>query len=231
MSRFKIWVIGLGLMMACGESELETDLDRLGSAYFPMSVGEYRIYEVEETNYYLVGSETASYQLIEEVVDSTIVSSIEVKYKLHRSKRANDTEEWKLDSVWNTSVNATRILAEENNVAFIKLVFPVQNGEEWDANIYNSRSSEYYRYADALLDTTVAEQVYTSCLKVIQSDLGQDLIGRDDRYEVFAEDIGLIIKKSVVWEFCQEDCSSEDQIVAGRELEQILISYGKNEED
>lgn len=229
MWRSKFWVIALVFLMACSESELEISSDRLGLAYFPMEVGEYRIYEVEETNYYLVGPQSSSYQLLEEVVDSTLISTSEVKYKLHRSKRANDTEEWELDSIWSTTLSNIRILSNENNVAFVKLVFPVINGLEWDANIYNNESSEYYRYASTLLDTTVLDQSYSAALKVIQSDQGQDIIGRDDRFEVYAQDIGLIIKKSIVWEFCQEDCSSENQIVAGRELEQVLISYGKNE--
>ncbi|MCV9386095.1 hypothetical protein [Reichenbachiella ulvae] len=206
------------------------DSERLGTHYFPIQVGQFHIYEVEETNYYLIGPETENYQLRVEAVDSVMLSSGEVQYTIHRSRRLDENSEWKLDSIWNTSVSLNKVVANENNVSFVKLVFPIDEGSEWDANVFNSRSAEYYRYADQRSDTTLADQSYTQTIRVIHSDEGFDSVGRDDRFEVYAPHAGLIYKEMHVWAYFQEDGQVDpNKIVSGRDLKQVLISYGQRD--
>ncbi|UXP31586.1 hypothetical protein N6H18_14635 [Reichenbachiella agarivorans] len=215
--------------MAC-QSEIDQDTDRLGANYFPMEMGQYRIYDVHEINYYLIGPEESNYQLKEEVVDSTLLSHNKIEYKLHRSVRADDTQTWKLDSVWTTQVGSSTIVANENNVSYVKLVFPIENNLVWDANVYNTRGAEYYQYAAQKMDTTLFDTLYVDAVKVIQSDLGYYTVGRDDRYELFAADIGMILKYSIVWEYFQEDGTVDaNKIVGGRDLVMTMIEYGKTE--
>ncbi|SHK45654.1 hypothetical protein SAMN04488028_10566 [Reichenbachiella agariperforans] len=231
MQYYKLLLISLVACFGC-TSELETDFSRLGVQYFPMEVGAYRIYDVHDTNYYLIGPEEENYQLKEEVVDSTIISDTEVRYQLHRSKRADETAVWKLDSVWTTSINTTRVVAVENNVSFVKLVFPIEENLSWDGNSYNNRQSEFYQYGESQIDTVLAEQAFTNVVQVIQSNQGIDpLIGRDDRLEYYAPEVGLIIKYHAKWAYDQEDgIVNTDKIVAGRQLEQTLITYGKKQD-
>jgi hypothetical protein len=229
MRPFSLCLISLLLFWAC-ESEVAPDTERLGAHYFPMSVGQFHIYEVEETNYFLIGPETENYQLMIEVVDSAVYSLGEIDYTIHRSKRMDENSEWKLDSVWNTSVSLKRVITNENNVSRVKLVFPIKEGVEWDANVYNSRSPEYFRYADHRSDTTLLEQAYTHTVRVILSDEGFDSVGRDDRFEIYAPQIGLIFKEEHVWFYFQEGGEVDpDKIVSGRDLKQVLIAYGQRD--
>ncbi|PIB35263.1 hypothetical protein BFP72_07560 [Reichenbachiella sp. 5M10] len=196
-----------------------------------MEVGLYRIYDVHDINYYLIDPVEEFYQLKEEIVDSTILSNGSIDYKLYRSKRTNASATWKLDSIWTTEVSTSRIVADENNRSLVKMVFPIQNDSSWDANVYNNLASEYYRYDTDRLDTTLFDQDYMEAVRIIQSDLGQITVGRDDRYEIYAPYIGLIVKSYIVWEYFQENGEIDpSKIVGGRELTQTLIEYGKTKE-
>jgi len=216
------------LLTAC-ESTLEDDLTRLGLDYYPAKVNTYRIYDVNETNHFLIGPEEEVYQLKEVFVDSTLISSNEVSYTINRYVRATEDDDWELDSIWTNSVNTQRVIVTENNVDLVKLVFPIITETSWEANLYNSNPSNYYRYNDQFMDTTIFDVNYTETIKVIQSDLGDDGLGRDDRIEVYAPNVGLVYKNSIIQEFCQLDCSSDKQIVGGRELEMSLVEYGEVE--
>ncbi len=228
--QYKVWFIALffGSLAACTSSEVAPDPTRLGHDYFPMKVGSYRIYDMDETNYALIGPEHRVYQLRERVMDSTIVSSDEIRYTLHRETREDSTQAWSLDSVWTARVDIHRAIVTENNVAFVKLVFPIENELEWDGNAYNARSIELYNFLNSPADTTLYDELYSELWTVVQRDDGENFLGRDDRYEIYARNVGLIVKSVHVWEYCQQDCSSENQIVAGRDLTQVLIEYGED---
>ena len=217
----------MGLLISCSSSEVETDFSRLGHDYFPMKVGSYRIYDIDETHYFLTGPQQRLYQLRESVVDSTIISDSEVLYTVHRETKESDEENWSLDSVWTASVSTQRAIVTENNIPFIKMVFPIENGLTWDGNSYNARIMDEYVYDNSLSDTSVMENAYSELWTVIQSDEGENFLGRNDRMEIYAREVGLIIKNVHIWNYCQ-DCSSEKQIVAGRDLTQVLIEYGED---
>lgn len=222
-------ILILILFLGACESILEEDISRLGLDYYPARVNTYRIYQVNEVNHFLIGPNEESYQLKEVFVDSTLLSTTEVSYTINRYRRASEDNQWQLDSIWTSNVNTQRITVTENNVTFVKLIFPIMTNTSWEANLYNSRQSNFYRYDEQFMDTTIFEVDYTETIKVIQSDLGDDGLGRDDRIEVYAPEIGLIYKNSLVLEYCQTDCTSEQQVVAGRELEMSLVSYGEME--
>lgn len=210
---------------ACS-SELELDDSRIGRSYYPIQVGSYWEYEVHEVNYYLVGPEESFYQQREVIRDSIETGPGEYFYTVDIYRRESEEELWSLDSVWTTSVNSIRVVENQNNEGVIKLTFPVVLNQEWDANSYNIMQPDIFKYADNYMDTTLFDSVYVDVIRVIQSDFGEDGLGRDDRYELYAPNVGLIYKNSIVWEYCQQDCSSIKQIVGGRDLEKVLKSYG-----
>ncbi|MFY0626624.1 MAG: hypothetical protein JXR07_10025 [Reichenbachiella sp.] len=209
----------------CSETIVENDSDRLGWQYFPAELGAYRIYSVNEIRYSLVGAEESTYELRESIVDSVSNNEI-IDLIIHRETRVNENEEWELDSVWTAKIDPYRAILIENNIALVKLSFPLINENIWDGNAFNSRSEDIYRYELSLADTTLNNHLYTDLWTVVQSDLGEDFLGRNDRSEVYAAHVGMIIKEEIVWEYCQTDCSEDKQIVNGRELYQSLISYG-----
>ena len=213
--------------MSCSDSQIELDTDRLGLHYFPLEVGNYRIYEVEESIYSVLGVTTENYELKEFVADSNLNASNNLQYIIHRSTRANETESWHLDSIWTAQKSTNLAVLTENNVPFVKLSFPIEHELEWDGNSLNSLADEIYWYNTQLPDTTILDSLYQDVVQVVQSDRGEDFLGLENRSEIFAPNVGMIIKESVILKYCQAECSAEKEIESGRELVMTLKTYGK----
>jgi len=214
-------------ILACTESTVTPDPNRLGLNYFPLEVGSFRVYDVEEINYTVLAVDTFNYQLREIVSRKAVDITGDSVFIIYRESRSDELEAWQLDSVWTARLTGTAAVMVENNVSFLKMVFPIRNDSTWDGNSLNVKSPEFYRYDTFFPDTVLNDTTYMDLVKVIQSDQGEDFLGRDDRMEIYVQDIGLLIKESVVLKFCQMDCAEEKEIEAGRIWRQTLTSHGK----
>ncbi|WP_084370547.1 hypothetical protein [Reichenbachiella faecimaris] len=215
------------MFISCSESELASDTDRLGLNYFPLEVGNYRIYDVVETKYTVLKTTVDIYELKESVADSSLNISGNLQYIIHRSTRADGTESWTLDSIWTAQKSTSIAVLTENNVPFVKLSFPIAHEREWDGNGLNALDSEFYWYNTELADTALSGVIYQDLVKVIQNDRGEDFLGFENKSEIFAPDIGMIIKESAILSYCQTACATEKEIQSGRELMMTLKEYGK----
>lgn len=226
-------LLGFLLFVQCSESSLQPDPSRLGFDYFPLQVGTYRIYDVEEVNYTVTEEFESNYELRESVVRKEIDLSGDSIFVLHRHKRL-EGEDWVLDSIWTARHESTRAVLVENNIPFVKMVFPIQNDSIWDGNILNIRNTDWYRYDLTRADTLLNGIAYSDIVKVIQSDAGEDILGRDDRIEIYSRGIGLLIKESITLKYCNEEdeqgntrlCDDIIQVIGGRELRQTLKEHG-----
>ncbi len=65
-------ILAIGLLaiaFGCQDDVVQPSLDNVGAAYFPLEVGRFYIYDIEETVYNLSGANTSFYQLRETVFD------------------------------------------------------------------------------------------------------------------------------------------------------------------
>ncbi len=210
-------------MISCNESIVPTK-EALGKDYYPVSIGQYRVYDVQEINYKLTGFDTSFYQLRETIFDS-LVSQDQVSYLIRRDKRTNALEQWSSDSVWTASVTQNYLAISENNVPFMKLTFPVKIGKEWDGNSLNSKAATTYYY------TSVDEQLVDSVsldnhIRLIVEDIAPNIVNQDERSEIYVRGIGLVQKHYMTLQFCTVDCNELGEIEAGRFLNQVLIEAG-----
>ncbi len=219
-----LWILFVvGLLVSCNEKK-EIGPETLGYDFYPIELGQYRIYNVEEINYNLVGSDTSIYQLRETIVDS-IESTDQTSYLILREKRADATEAWVSDSVWTAVLTANFLAISENNIPFIKLTFPVELGKEWDGNSLNSRTEiqYYYQSVEEVLIDSIATEDH---IRLIIEDIPANIVNQDERSEVYARGIGLIQKDYLSLEFCTIDCNELGEIQGGRFLSQVLIEAG-----
>lgn len=216
-------VMMITLICACNEQK-DIDPNTLGYNYYPINIGQYKIYDVEEIIYQVIGFDTSIYQLREAIFDS-ISSADQVTYLLRRDKRDNSSMEWEADSVWTVTKTANFLAINENNIPFIKLTFPVRNNGEWDGNSLNSRSELIYYYqplATSIIDSIDA----TDHIRVIIEDIPQNIVNQDLRSEVYARGVGLVIKDYLTLNYCTAGCSDLGEIESGRSLKQTLIEIG-----
>ena len=220
-----LWAI-LWLFASCDNDTLEPDASRLGFTFFPLEKGLFRVYEAEEIQYSVLSFDTTRYQLKEQVVDSFMNQTGAYTYVIHRFSRADENVPWGLDSVWTARQTPFQAISTENNVSFIKLVFPVKEDVLWDGNALNTNESDDYIIKD-LFDIRTFDDKEVRTVTVLQGD-EEDLLIRDERKEIFAEHIGLVEKTFIDIEFCDDsNCFGQKVIERGRALQLTLIDYGK----
>jgi len=227
-SRVFIISIILSAFFACNET-IDADDSAFGYDFFPLETGEFRVYDVKEIIYPLAEiPDTLIYQLKEVTADSLIDNAGETNYVLQRWKRNDANDLWVLDSLWTTYKNDMQAVIRENNIPLLKLVFPFEEEKSWDSNSLNFRDPDEFVMRDLFMPYSDVQSEFSTTVTVIQEEKLDSLISLDNRYEVFARDVGLIAKVSSKLEFCQEsDCFGQKIIKEGRILSQSLIDYGK----
>ncbi|NQZ78927.1 MAG: hypothetical protein HRT61_22840 [Ekhidna sp.] len=221
-------VITCFLSFGCNE-EKEIGPEVLGYDFYPLELGQYRIYDVEEIKYLVSGFDTANFQLRETIFDS-MQSTNQVTYLLRRDIRNSPSEEWVSDSVWTVSNRTNYLAITENNVPFIKLTFPTNIGRTWDGNSLNSKGELTYYY-ETVQESLIDSIQSSDHIRVVIEDVEENVTGVDLRSEVYVRGIGLVEKDYLTQEKCTASgCGAElGEVIAGRLLKQTLIEIGNEE--
>ena len=225
------WFIILPFIVIIGCNELlAPEPERLGYEYFPLTVGEFRIYDVEVINYNSDGStDSVKYQLKEVVADSSIIGE-ETSYRLNRFRRPTAQEIWVIDSVWTARLNTYQAIVVEHNVPIIKLSFPLAEDRRWNGNAMNSRDFDEFKIKNLGMAFQTNGVDYPNTLQMFKEELRDPLgITKDDYHvEVFSAGQGLIYRLDEDLSYC-DDCPDRFTIEEGRIYEQKLLEIGKDE--
>jgi hypothetical protein len=230
MKKFGILLI---VLSGC-VSSIEPDPGSLGLNYYPLQVGSYQIFHINSKIFNLDGSvDTVTYLMKEVVVDSFPGSDQDsYTYVINRYKKGINEPEWVIEEVVSARINFKTMVLTENSTAYVKLVFPMQEDLGWDGNSLNDLEPETYRIRMLSQPFTVDSVTFANTVHVFQADLLDPAqISQDDyRFEVFADDVGLVYKQKIVKEYCDYLSSgicSEPTVLSGLEYEQKLMEFGK----
>ncbi|ELR72553.1 hypothetical protein C900_01227 [Fulvivirga imtechensis AK7] len=216
---------------ACTSEEVEPDETRLGADFYPLEVGNYSIFQVENTDYKVTGEVvTSTYQLKTEVVDSFLNQTGNISYIIHYFKRQSASEDWQLNHAWTARKNANQVVLIEENVPFVKLSFPIKDDKVWDGNILNSLPRDDYQM-DSLFSQyiTPGQDTIANTLTIIQGDNQDFMVELDRRYEIYGLHLGLVYKEDIKLQYCTNtDCLGQQQVETGHEYRQYLIESGTN---
>ncbi len=228
----------LGLLFGCASDESSSfnpvPDETLGSQYYPLTVGRYAVYDVEDIRYTVRdGIDTSRYQLRERVANFWTGAGGEIIYSLERYTRDSPENDWQLDSVWTARKSERAVVVVENNVAYTKLVFPFRDALDWNGNALNSRPE--LRYQLTTTDSTLRDEIGATWSNeidksrtVIQRQL-ETLVNDSVLTETYAPELGLLYKKTRILHYCaDDDCIGQKQIVSGRSYRQTLLTYGED---
>jgi hypothetical protein len=216
-------------IFSCSTSTVEPDAARLGYDYFPLEAGSFAVYEVEETVYSLTSAPVSkTFQVKEAVVEEFTDLSNEKAYKLMRYNRQNATADWNLDSVWVAKRTVNQAIRTENNVSFVKLVFPIKENQQWNGNALNNLGSDDYQLSKVNKAFQVNNEDFASTATVTQVN-DSSACNMKRVYEVYADKVGLVYKEKILVEYRQINniCEGLGNIQAGIKSYQRLIQYGK----
>ena len=233
-------VISVILIVSCKNST--EPIQDVGLDYFPLIVGAYQIYTVDETQINQSVEQKFIYELKVKVVDSAINQENGYTYTIQRQKRDNATSPWSSLDSWTARFASRQAIIKEGNTAVVKLMFPATNGLEWDGNAFNTLGGEQscgenknypcdiYRLENFGKEFVLTNgMTFAETLTVIQNDNPDLIVKQDVRKEVFAKNIGLIYKESTVLEYCTATaCLGKQKVDKGYKYKQTLKEYGSD---
>ncbi|GEO03643.1 hypothetical protein AAE02nite_13070 [Adhaeribacter aerolatus] len=207
-------LLGLSVIFCfarCSEEVTTTDAE-IGREYYPIKIGNYWIYDVVETRVSNNKYDSTKYQVRERVDTVFRNAADELTYQLVLSRKNRADANWGNDSLVLVNKSLSDVLRTHNNFKTIKLLFPVQEGKQWDTNAFNILDADDFSYARVNQPFVLHNITYDSTVTVVQGEPNEVML--DDRTEVYAYNIGLIYKNFTVYEYVQTQGVSDKNKVA-----------------
>lgn len=225
-------------LMSCKKDTEEDFSINYGYEYFPDEEGSYVIYDVDSTTYndfftpVLVTK--ASFQLKEVIGETFTDLSGRISKKVYRYTRINSSAAWNIADVYYQTVTNKTAEKVEENLRYIKLVFPIKEDKQWSGNIFintvdNLSYLEGWTYSIKHLDQqfSTASLDFDSTLTVLQA-YDSSAINLTSSEEVYARGVGLVYKElKVLASQNNFDQPWEQRAEQGFILRMSAIEYGK----
>ena len=134
------------LVFSCNENtnKIELNLD-YGYEYFPLEIGKYRTYQMDslifDTTAQGVEVDTTRSYIREMYIDTLLDNEGRLTYLVERSYKREWSDLWRVVDIWQelkTERQAERI---EENLRFIKMTFPLIEGNVWNGNLFIDEST------------------------------------------------------------------------------------------
>ena len=167
-------------------------------SYFPVNVGHETIYDASLiTKDDFSGVEDTSYFQVKEVVESVFTDNQgRPTQRLERYVRATPNDAWVISDVWTSNIWNNRVEKKEENYTFVKMIFPLVSGAEWNGNLLNNLESQTYEVTAVNEPGVVGGVSFDSTLTVLQRD-EDSFIATDYEIEKYAAGVGLIYKQQI----------------------------------
>lgn len=194
-----IAILLLSIISFSCSKDKEIEPSDMGYAYAGLTLGKYVVYDVDSLFYDDFNStiDTSEYKIKELVAESYTDLEGEEAFKINRYKRNNDTLPWVLIDVWNAKLVERNYQKVEENVRYVKLVFPPKANLNWDGNIMNNEPTLYYQYTSIDAPETIGNTAFERVVTVVQDEDESNLINPVLFEEKFAYGVGMVYKRSM----------------------------------
>ncbi|WP_020607021.1 hypothetical protein [Spirosoma spitsbergense] len=213
----------LGLYTGCGE--MGNDLGPDDSAYFPLQVGDYRVYQVTQENYVAVNSAVRKTYQVQEKISSSSNQNGQVVYLIEESVRQTGQSPWKLNRIYTVYKNPAEVVSQENNLPVVKLAFPIRTTTAWNQNSYNANPDTLLQYQDTGRLFAVGTRRFENTVSVVGSN-DSTLVSQKKYLRVYAPNIGLVYREDRSLAFCQSSpaCIGQGITESGTKLTWELVA-------
>lgn len=220
------------VFQACGDRE--TEIFDSGAAqqyaYFPLQIGKYIDYQVDSVVYdFGAGGGTtrdsSSTFVRESITDTIRDQNGQLAYTLERYERASTNVPWELRSIETVTRTSSQAIRTENNLRFLKLVFPMDRRSEWDGNIWIDVNREieiagermrpfsnwFYEVDSIDIQANVGTFSFDSTLLVTEADDNNIIERRFSRVR-YAKNVGLVWREQFILDsqYCNQSIPPSD---------------------
>ena len=217
MKNLSILLLGFIFWTSCNTDHTIEDFTiDFGYDYYPVEVGKYIVYDVDSIVFdpLQLGTfvDTASYQLREEIVDTTIDNAGRTMFIIHCSTRDSVGQPWTLKNVYTTVVEEAWVEKTEDNLRFVKMIFPPKVDSTFDGNRFfaeegfivtvRGETLEMFKNWSSIIKEksssgTIGGLNFDDLLTVQHAD-DENLIERRFVEEKYARGVGLVSKTMMI---------------------------------
>lgn len=193
-----------------------------------MQKGQFQIYNINEIIYTLGDPDTFIYQLKTVVIDSFLNAESTYTYVIHRSVRDEASEPWTYKDTWSSRLVNNQAIESEENIDFVKLIFPFEVGIKWNGNAFNNRGEEDYEL-ESEGTKTLNDETFDDCIVIKQRDNQDFIVNFDQRYETYAKNVGLVYVDKTQLFYCSDadlGCIGKQIVDEGVIYKQTIVDYG-----
>ncbi|WAC11828.1 hypothetical protein [Dyadobacter pollutisoli] len=226
-----ILTFSLGIIMTViGFSCKDSDTDPVDVyEYYPLTVGNYTVYEVKEEIYSSgqAGPVKKTWQEKDEI--EKVVSNAEgiSTYTFSRSTRNTPADYWQKVKEFTVQKYPDKLLTNIDNQTFFSMAFPVDSRLKWNGNTYNNLEAEDYHYENVNQPVMIGTQSFDRSLTVVERK-DTSIINRYIGIKQYGLGVGLISDDQTSFELCQnEDCIGSGKIESGAHKSRKILEFGR----
>ncbi len=230
-------------IFSCAEESKMLDNAEFGYQYFPVDIGDYRLFRVDSTIVDNNGGTIlqSRFFIKEEITESFKSAFGETIFRVERSRSETRDGNYTITDVWTAQRDEVIAIRTEENLRFNKLKFPIVLNNKWEGNAFENLTDVFiagdrvevykdwgdYEVIAKGINMTVFGIDYSDVVTVKQAD-HDFLLEKRSSYEHYAPNVGLIRKEMVILDTQCQTCENQawiDKADKGFILSQILIEH------
>jgi hypothetical protein len=198
--------------------------------YYPLTIGHFMIYDVNETTYSSGQKDpvVVNYQEKDEISRVSVNTDGSSTYIVSRSTRNTASGYWQKVKEYSIQQYPDKLIFNVDNQSLVPLVFPVDPKLTWNGNMYNTLDPENYLYEDINQPYQIGTLSFDKTLTLVERRDTTSVIDYDLGLKRFALGVGLIYDEQTSYEYCQSsaDCIGQQIIDSGSRKVRKIIEYG-----
>ena len=166
------------------------------SSYFPVhenDSSEFQVFEIQHTS---LGSDTLQYFLKEVTKNPYIDGEGDIAFQLHRYWKQDSTENYQIKDVWSIKKTVSSVEQVEENIRFVKMIFPLDEFSYWDGNLFNQLGEQEYAVNNIHTPYNMFGLMLDSVVEITH-EFNANLLEYDKAIEIYALHKGLVYKEEI----------------------------------
>jgi hypothetical protein len=222
-------------------------------SYFPLEMGHYVVFTADSIVYdFGPGGATvrdSSHTWVKELVGDTLRDNNGLlQYAIERYERKSPADDWQLVSISTAARTATQAIRTENNLRFLRMVFPMNRHSAWNGNLWidpdreiqiageNMRPFTNWDYQVDSIDVPFKLPAFSfdSTLVITEAD-DNNVIERRLSKAIYAKHIGRVWREQWILDsqYCNQvpppvDCESKPWVLKAQKgyiLREVAVEH------
>ena len=186
---------------SCKKDKPVTASVNFGYNYYPNDVGHYVIYQVDSIYANNPNQFDSTRYQLKELIAATFLDNsgrptlrMERYYKMFHFTTHTWDSAWSVPKVWSATRTQTTLERKEENITYLRFIFPPRLNTQWNGNVYNTLGDKEYQITSLDLHDVVGGMPFDSVALVSQFQ-SINLIQYQNEFEKYARNVGLIYKE------------------------------------